>query len=553
MKSLVCSALLTACLSPLSAWAIGNEGSGGGDLCEARFQSVARDINWWLQSGGASGLNLKDAHRDLSISQYSLAMEAVLAKFQVTCVGPGDAGYPVAVAGQAKECRSYRGSDGTGHVFCDRAKFYSGLANPENDGNQYRIVHHEFATLAGLEVPRGAASEYWLSDQITGFLSKQSVLKLAVKPNPANEAPLGKYRFKMEATTQDIELSPDRTRIAMFTPNGVVLRDLMAGKDVFTFALKPSEIGEVMFSPKGDHLVLMDHKNIETNTVYFLDTKTGATNFQIRQVGEILFFQDGLRFALLSLQGMVEIRSLGDGKILRAIPIPGLQGRKDIYFLDYGSTLSPNEQEILISYQNSNLSVDPVRRVVSMNLKSGKVNYVTPGYSPTFRTDGKLLAIAIDEGEGRKDSVGNAMIGAALLDPATGKEVQFIQTRSRVQLAHILKDGRLLFTHPGEGIIEIRAGEKFDTKTVLQGDVTGYHRLFTRMDLNESFYLGSLATNRDLGVSSTKTGHLTGTIGVDSDIWNYFVLSPNRALVITAQPPGTAWINDYEAQVIEIP
>jgi hypothetical protein len=164
-------------LNMSSAFA-GKTGSGGGDRCEDRFKAVAGDIAKWIHDGGPAGLAL--GH--LSVRDYSDSMAHWIAGAKIQCVGPGEHGYPVLVGKTPKECRSFRQKDGTGRVICDRKKFYSGLKDPENDAIQYRIVHHEFATLAGFEIPNGDDSDYHLSDQITAFLEEQLVKRLAIRP-----------------------------------------------------------------------------------------------------------------------------------------------------------------------------------------------------------------------------------------------------------------------------------------------------------------------------------------------------------------------------------
>src|SRR5476649_993385 len=127
-------------LAALAGSAPGGEGiSGGGDLCEDRFKVVAKDIKSWIKAEGPAGLNLAQPARTISVAGYSEKMLAEIAELHLTCVSPGDAGFPVDVDGQAKECRSERDASGAARITCDRAKFYSGLANPENDPDQYRI------------------------------------------------------------------------------------------------------------------------------------------------------------------------------------------------------------------------------------------------------------------------------------------------------------------------------------------------------------------------------------------------------------------------------
>lgn len=159
-------------------------GSGGGDNCEKRFKAVAQDIAKWIQGGGPKALSFElSADKKMTVSEYSTRMLGQVGA-KVKCVGPGETDFPVFVNGTPKECRSFVGANGTKQVICDRSKFYAGLANPDNNPAQYPIVHHEFATLAGLEAPNGDDSQYALSNQIAAFLEVQSEIKLAVKPLP---------------------------------------------------------------------------------------------------------------------------------------------------------------------------------------------------------------------------------------------------------------------------------------------------------------------------------------------------------------------------------
>lgn len=152
---------------------------GGGDSCEARIKVIAGDIEGWILSGGANRLRMNEG---MTVDSYSKAMLKQLGKAHVKCVGPGDKEYPVKVYGVEKECKSYTSKHGP-RIVCDRVKFYSTRPNPENDPIQYRLIHHEYATLAGLEKPNRDDSTYFLSNQITGFLENQIVKRLAVKPS----------------------------------------------------------------------------------------------------------------------------------------------------------------------------------------------------------------------------------------------------------------------------------------------------------------------------------------------------------------------------------
>ena len=169
-------------LSTAVSHSSGPSNGGGGDRCERRFKEVARDIADWIKGDGPRLRGLDVTQAKISIQEYSQGMLEQLSQAQVTCVGPGDVGYPVLVHGRPKECRNYFDADGQPRIICDIAKFYSNLRDPETNPEQYMMVHHEYATLAGFELPMAANSIYPLSDQITGFLEDRRVKKLAIKP-----------------------------------------------------------------------------------------------------------------------------------------------------------------------------------------------------------------------------------------------------------------------------------------------------------------------------------------------------------------------------------
>ena len=94
----------------------GGETSGGGDLCEARIQNIRDDLRVWILKGGAKSLVLKD----LTPEEYAKAMETHFQAAKISCVGPGDPGYPVNVKGTPKTCRFDIISSGE-RITCDIA------------------------------------------------------------------------------------------------------------------------------------------------------------------------------------------------------------------------------------------------------------------------------------------------------------------------------------------------------------------------------------------------------------------------------------------------
>lgn len=183
LGSLVLSISLSV-VFPIAAQA-GGAGPGGGDRCEDRFKAVALDLSNWIQQGGHRQLNLRAGTEIVEADEYARRMRLEIGRARITCIGPTDAGYPLTVNGRAKECVNEVDRQGIRRITCDRAKFYTSSANPENDPAQYRMVHHEYASLAGLESPTQDDSQYGLSSQITDFLENQMVKRLAVK-KPAN-------------------------------------------------------------------------------------------------------------------------------------------------------------------------------------------------------------------------------------------------------------------------------------------------------------------------------------------------------------------------------
>jgi hypothetical protein len=177
-KFLLISAFALASLPSFAGFGPGI--SGGGDECENRVKSIASDINDWIRDGGPQGLKLPSG---LSVDTYSKAMTAEIRKAQVSCVGPGDQGYPVEILGTAKTCRFDKYADSS-RITCDYQKF-----RDLTDEEQYGLVHHEYAGLAGIEPALGDDSQYGISNQISGFLRETVVKKLAVNP-PIDEKAL---------------------------------------------------------------------------------------------------------------------------------------------------------------------------------------------------------------------------------------------------------------------------------------------------------------------------------------------------------------------------
>lgn len=182
------STLLTSAMN-VSAYEGGDVVGGGGDASESQVNEIRSDILSWINKGGARGLKLPTS---LSLSQYESSMRKIL-KSQEVVVGfvekddPTEEELQVSVKGVPKTCRGFFSRvDARPHILCNIDRFAK-----TSESAQYRLVHHEYAGLAGIEKNDGAASDYEISTQLTDFLKEERVLRLAIKKNESSAQPCG--------------------------------------------------------------------------------------------------------------------------------------------------------------------------------------------------------------------------------------------------------------------------------------------------------------------------------------------------------------------------
>lgn len=140
----------------------------GGDACERRFTEVRDDLEAWLQKGGAKALSFGKSQNPAA---YAPAMLSAIARAQVSCTAD-----KLRVGDAEKVCVNETDTSGNARITCQREAF---LALPVDE--QYRLTHHEYAGLAGFEKNDGEASNYALSDQLTGYLDSYVTQRLTVK------------------------------------------------------------------------------------------------------------------------------------------------------------------------------------------------------------------------------------------------------------------------------------------------------------------------------------------------------------------------------------
>lgn len=164
--------MLLLVLAASNAFATGGRSDGGGDICEDRIKLIRDDLKSWISKGGAEGLTLPQG---ISSDEYAALMLTQIKNARIDCVGQGDEGYPVKIGRTPKVCKFSIDAAGA-QITCDYVKL---LVTDES--RQYVLIHHEYAGLAGIEVPDQDDSHYETSNQISGYLENQVVKKLAVK------------------------------------------------------------------------------------------------------------------------------------------------------------------------------------------------------------------------------------------------------------------------------------------------------------------------------------------------------------------------------------
>lgn len=178
MKTIFSFFTLLVCAFSLQAHAlVGGDGydhGNGGDICEKRFQEVSEDLKSWILKGGAENLKLP---AEISYEAYLQGMLGKIETTKVSCVDE-----EVFIGEAEKTCVNFTEANGDLRIECNRKRFTS-----TPDADQYVLVHHEYAGLAGFEKNTGEASDYEISEQLSGYLENEIVKKLVVKPSSAGE------------------------------------------------------------------------------------------------------------------------------------------------------------------------------------------------------------------------------------------------------------------------------------------------------------------------------------------------------------------------------
>ena len=153
----------------------GNWGAGnGGDSCELRMQTIREDIATWIGAGGAQNLDFSESNVDYE--GYFKGMIGAILSTKYGCTNER-----LEVDGVEKTCKNFKSQKNPSEslIVCNWDRLYK-----EEAEEAYRLIHHEYAGVAGIEVNYGKSeSNYSLSDQITLDLEEVVVKRLVIREN----------------------------------------------------------------------------------------------------------------------------------------------------------------------------------------------------------------------------------------------------------------------------------------------------------------------------------------------------------------------------------
>jgi hypothetical protein len=238
----------------------GDNVGNGGDLCELRFQNVRNDIASWIINGGSSGLNLS---KEISLNKYNNKMLSSISQARVSCVEE-----KLFVGSAEKTCKNQVNQQGTPIITCNIERFMN-----SNESDQYVLVHHEYAGLSGFEINEDEGSNYFISDQITGYLETQEVKKLAVKPLSSSTCPKLDGEYLCQGSTDSMIIkSVIKDGITIYKIRDVVFRaDDIPQKKSFTSSNGKPAIETTVTRCENNSLVkVLTRKDVGSSLPYFI-------------------------------------------------------------------------------------------------------------------------------------------------------------------------------------------------------------------------------------------------------------------------------------------
>ncbi|WP_413294905.1 ankyrin repeat domain-containing protein [Bdellovibrio sp. HCB185ZH] len=168
--------VLVLVLSFLSSLAYGHfidgqDRGNGGDQCEMRIAVIRADFENWVIKGASASLKLPYG---ITHEQYARTMLTQMSTATVSCTET-----VLTVGAAEKTCLNFTDGQGTPRILCNVDRFMNAMAS-----DQYVLIHHEYAGLAGFEVNDGEKSDYRISFQIADYYQARGDSSLQTYPTP---------------------------------------------------------------------------------------------------------------------------------------------------------------------------------------------------------------------------------------------------------------------------------------------------------------------------------------------------------------------------------
>jgi hypothetical protein len=180
---------------------------GGGDLCRDEIEQHRIRVDQWIRSDLARGLDFSIALiPGLNYEKYKENMLFFLqpGKVIVTCYSDLNKLNEIAAihsispetVNLGSGCINYEDEHNVSHIGCDfqsimleKARVQSQPYTPDEN---YKLIHHEFASIAGMEQRMGTSQSDWsLSNQIAEFQTFRVVPELGLRVKPTRVQPAG--------------------------------------------------------------------------------------------------------------------------------------------------------------------------------------------------------------------------------------------------------------------------------------------------------------------------------------------------------------------------
>lgn len=147
---------------------LGNEKGNGGDSCEQTIKEIAVDIKRWIQNDDYQGMKFPQT---ISEKAYKEQMLVAISKTTISCTTK-----PLSYGNTEKTCINIKN-----HMTCDFQRFME-----SSPTDQYKLIHHEYAGIAGIETNNNDNSRYFLTNQLGDFLKETYTYKLGIRANTSS-------------------------------------------------------------------------------------------------------------------------------------------------------------------------------------------------------------------------------------------------------------------------------------------------------------------------------------------------------------------------------